>query len=62
MGLYTVTKNVIQSIYEEFTRKWAATFLLKPEILFKFQIFLGVGRILLPNERQKSVDQLIICM
>ena len=41
MSLYTVMKNVIQSIREEFPRKWAASFLLKLEILFKFRMFSG---------------------
>ena len=39
MSLDTVMKNVIKSIYEEFPKKWAATFLLKLEILFKFRMF-----------------------
>ena len=41
MRLYTVMKNVIQSIYEEFAKKWVETFLLNLEILLKFRMFSG---------------------
>ena len=44
-----------------FLRKWATVFLLKLEILIVARISSG-SKFLLPHEKRKSVDQLIICI